>query len=137
VWAPEMSARVPTPPSDLAARGRGRRFWKDVVSVWELSASELVLLAETCRGLDELDVLRRAIKREGYTVRGSEGQPRAHPALAELRQGRGELRRLLDALSIPGAPAGTSAGDGVVSLTSRRAQKAARARWAKRGQGDA
>lgn len=49
-------------------------------------------------------------------------------ALAELRHGRGELRRLLDALGIP-APLAAAERDGVVSLTSRRAQRAARARW--------
>jgi hypothetical protein len=129
-------SRLPAPPADLAARGRGRRFWQGVVSEYELSASELALLVEACRSLDELDALRRAVKREGYTVKGSEGQRRAHPALAEMRQARGELRRLLDALGIPAPLADAAGRQGVVSLSSRRAQRAAQARWAQRG-GDA
>jgi P27 family predicted phage terminase small subunit len=128
-----VSARLPAPPSDLAARGRGRRFWKRVVGEWECSPTELELLAEACRTLDELDALRRAVAKQGATVAGSQGQPRAHPALAELRQARGELRRLFDALGIPQPLAGAAPAEDVVSLTSRRAQRAARARWAKRG----
>jgi phage terminase small subunit len=128
-----VSARVPSPPSDLAARGRGRRFWKRVVGEWDCSPAEFELLAEACRTLDELDALRRAVAKQGATVAGSQGQPRAHPALAELRQGRGELRRLLEALGIPAPLAAAAEGQGVVSLTSRRAQRAARARWDRRG----
>lgn len=102
-----------------------------VTSEWECSATELELLAQACRTLDELDVLRRAVAKEGATVAGSQGQRRAHPALSELRLGRGELRRLLDALGIPQPLAGAAGGEGVVSLTSRRASKAATARWEK------
>lgn len=128
-----MSGRNPTAPSDLAARGRGRRFWRQVTTEWELSLPELELLAEACRTIDELDALRRAVKREGTTVKGSLGQRRAHPALTELRLGRGELRRLLDTLAIPEPLAAGAEGPGVVSMASRRAQKAARARWDNRG----
>jgi Phage terminase, small subunit len=102
------------------------------MSEWECSPVELELLAEACRSLDELDALRRAVVKDGATVTGSRGQRRTHPALAELRQGRAELRRLLDALGIPQPLAAAAGGDGVVSLTSRRAQHAARARWSAR-----
>jgi Phage terminase, small subunit len=99
-----------------------------VLAEWECSPAELELLAEACRTLDELQALRRAVAREGATVKGSQGQRRAHPALTELRLGRGELRRLLDALGLEAA-AGAAEGEEVVSLTSRRAQRAARTRW--------
>jgi hypothetical protein len=107
-----------------------------VVGEWECSPAELELLAEACRTLDELQALRRAVAREGAVVKGSQGQRRAHPALTELRLGRGELRRLLDALGLEAAGAGTE-GEDVVSLTSRRAQRAARARWQKQREGRA
>ena len=83
--------------------------------------------------MDELDALRIAIATEGTTVPGSTGQPRAHPALGELRQGRGELRRLLDALGIPQPLAAVAEGEAVVSIASRRATRAASARWDRRG----
>jgi P27 family predicted phage terminase small subunit len=125
-----VSSRAPAPPGYLAAQGRGRRFWQRVVGEWECSPAELELLAEACRTLDELQALRRAVAREGATVLGSQGQRRAHPALTELRLGRGELRRLLDALGLEVA-AGAAEDEEVVSLTSRRAQRAARTRWDK------
>jgi hypothetical protein len=86
--------------------------------------------------MHELQALRRAVAREGATVDGSTGQRRAQPALTELRLGRGELRRLLDALGLEAAGVGAE-GEDVVSLTSRRAQRAARARWQKQREGHA
>jgi hypothetical protein len=121
------------PPRDLRAKGRGRKFWQAIVDEFEPSSSELEMLAEACRTLDELDELRRSVAADGATVVGSRGQTRVHPALGELRQSRAELRRLLDALGIP-APAGeVPTAGGVISLASRRAQKAARARWGAAG----
>ena len=124
-------SRPPYPPSDLAARGRGRRFWRTITADYECSASELELLGEACRTLDELDALRRAVEKDGAIVAGSVGQPRPHPALTEARGLRAELRRLLDALGIPAPSA--SAAEGVTSLAARRARRAARARWERRG----
>jgi hypothetical protein len=124
--------RVPAAPADLVPRGRGRRFWGAVHAEFHCSTGETELLAEACRLLDELDALRAAVVKDGATVAGSRGQTRAHPALAELRAGRAELRRLIDALALPPAVVeGEIAG--IASLTSRRASKAARVRWAGRG----
>jgi hypothetical protein len=128
--------RAPRPPSDLKAGTRGARFWRAVVAEFEPSPVELELLGEACRTLNELDALRRAVAKDGATVGGSRGQTRTHPGLVELRQGRAELRRLLDALAIPVPLAAAGDMEGVVSLASRRAQKAARARWADRGASD-
>lgn len=125
--------RAPRPPSDLKARSRGARFWRAVVAEFEPSPVELELLGEACRTLDELDALRRAVATDGPIVTGSRAQPRTHPGLVELRQGRAELRRLLDALSIPVPLAAAGDVEGVVSLASRRAGRAARARWENRG----
>ena len=126
----DLSGRTPSPPADLVARGRGRRFWKSVLTEFEASPSELELLAEACRTLDEL---RRAVERDGAIVTGSVGQPRPHPALTEARQQRAELRRLLDVLGIPAPLASAAEAEGVVSIATRRATRAVRARWERRG----
>jgi hypothetical protein len=54
-----------------------------------------------CRLLDGCQALREPVARDGVTVPGSNGQPRVHPALGELRQHRLALGRLLGQLSLP------------------------------------
>lgn len=122
----------PKPPDDLVAHGRGRRFWREITEEFDLSRAEMEILTETCRTLDELEALGTAYRKQGPTTRGSQGQLRANPLLGEIRSQRAELRRLVEQLGIP-TPEDPAAGlDGVTSLASRRATKAARARWSER-----
>ena len=74
--------------------------------------------------MDELDMLRGAIDREGVTVEGSEGQPRAHPAFIEMSRARQTLSRLLAQLALEGEDGST-----LPSPTQLKARKAARTRW--------
>jgi hypothetical protein len=106
----------------LKPRGRGRRFWRDVTAGFDPGPDERELLAEACRMLDLLDELRAAVKREGLTAEGSQGQPVSHPLLAELRHTRAELRQLLRQLDLE-----PEAGE---SKAARSAREAAEARWA-------
>ncbi len=120
-----MAEKRPRPPADLVRRGPGRAFWAEVVATHELELHEVRLLAEICRTLDELGALREAILADGVVVAGSKGQRRQHPALTELRGLRAELRHLLTALDLE-----VEDDDGTgLSITSRRAQHAARQRW--------
>jgi phage terminase small subunit len=115
------------PPSDLIAKGRGRAFWNRVQKDFDLSTPELEILAEVCRCLDEIDLLRADVAATGTTTTGSRGQIVVNPALSEMRQARAELRRLLEMLSLPD-PAQDS-GKAVTGARSARAAKAARTRW--------
>ncbi|NIK57899.1 P27 family phage terminase small subunit [Kribbella shirazensis] len=118
----------PKMPPGLGARGRA--FWRDVLATWEVNRDELELLTEICRTLDLLDELRDAISRDGMTVAGSEGQPRAHPAVSQVTASRALLGRLLAQLGLPD-PEGVP----VPSARSAQAQRAAESRWNRRGQG--
>lgn len=109
----------PSPPSDLVARGRGRRFWRQVLATYELRPDERELLAEVCRQLDLVDELRGQVDCDGVTVVGSRGQQSVHPALVELRQVRQELRRTFAQFDWPDEE----------STSSQRARRAAQARW--------
>ena len=114
----------------MAAKGaygpRGGKFWATISATYELSDSELELLVETCRLLDEIDALDAAVRVDGVTVLGSAGQVRVHPAVAEARSHRLALARLLAQLALPNE-------DGAVipTGTALRARKAAQTRWAK------
>lgn len=103
---------------------RGGAFWQATLADYDLSDSELELLTETCRMLDEVELLHEAVEREGVTVLGSTGQPRSHPALTDLRQHRLAVGRLLSQLAIPGDDGST-----LTTPTTARARTAANARW--------
>ncbi len=117
-----MPDALTAPPSALASRGRGRRFWRAVLVENELRADEVELLAECCRMLDLLDNLRAA--GSPLVVDG-----KMHPAIVETRQVRMELRRTLAQLCFPDPEAGEELSPKVATMRSHRARKAARARW--------
>lgn len=116
----EQSA--PRAPSGLGKRGR--RYWRSILATYELSDSELELLTEACRTLDNLDTLDRAIAEAGPTVMGSAGQSVVNPAFTEARGQRTLLHRLIAALALP-----DDEGDAVPSGHSQRGKAANRARW--------
>jgi hypothetical protein len=79
--------KKPPVPRDLGAAGR--KLWREVVADFELSPTELILLGETCRTLDAVELLA-----EGEDA----GDLRV---LRELRQQRLTLARLIAALRLP------------------------------------
>jgi hypothetical protein len=88
------------PPSGLKAPGR--KLWLSVIDKYVLTAAEVEMLAQACRTSDELDRLERAVRQlSELTVRGSTGQPKAHPLLEEVRRHRVLLERLTTALCLP------------------------------------
>ncbi len=110
------------PPAGL--QNRGRKFWRDTVQTYDLSAAELSILVETCRTMDNLDLLALSIADDGAMVAGAAGQPVVNPALTEARGHRAILHRLVSALNLP-----DSEGESVPSVQSVRAKRAAAARW--------
>lgn len=107
---------------------RGEAFKRAATADYELTESELQLLAEVGALMDEIDGLAAAVAEDGITVTGSSGQPRVHPAVGELRQHRLALGRMLAQLSLP-----DEQGQAMPSLVTARAKAAAQARWADRG----
>lgn len=141
--------RRPAAPAGLEKRGR--RFWRSVLDDIDFDLDALELLEETCRTLDTLDRLRVRIDEDGEMVKGSMGQPVAHPLLAELRQQRKLLADFLNRLGIEAAdeqPVGVplqvvpdpptfaqqqaaNRAQRTQQAKSRQARKAAGARWGK------
>jgi len=117
---------TPAPPAGLAPRGSA--FWATVAGSYVLAVAEVELLTEVCRSLDDVEALHRTVAAEGRTVAGSRGQPRAHPALAELRATRVVLGRLLAQLELPDVD-----GESLPSPVQARGRRAARERWDHRG----
>ena len=72
---------------------------------------------------DRLDQVRRTIQRDGPTVPTADGNGvKAHPLIASEREICTTIARLLDGISLEAAP-----------IKSAAHERAARARWARRG----
>lgn len=99
----EESRRIPAP---KGLDKRGRKFWRDVVSDYELRPDELVLLESACKCIDLIDNLEAGMAGQPLTVKGSMGQEREHPLLSEARQQRALLNRTLVQLKLPDDAAG-------------------------------
>ncbi|MGB3761830.1 MAG: hypothetical protein WA966_01305 [Ornithinimicrobium sp.] len=103
---------------------RGSKFRDRALEVYELSETETELLTECSRLIDECERLHCVIEEDGARVSGSQGQPRVHPAIGELRQHRLALGRLLAQLGLPDVDDSSLQTPGQL-----RAAKAARERW--------
>lgn len=112
-------------PAGLGSRGRAlwASVWKGLPDGWELDEREVANLTLAARQADDVAALERAVKRDGRMVAGSAGQPRLHPAVIEIRQGRLAVARLLGELELPDAE------EEPRTASSRRAQHAAQARY--------
>jgi hypothetical protein len=106
-------------------KASGKRLWAAVATKYVLTPAELEMLGQACRTADELDRLERAVRQlSELTVRGSTGQPKAHPLLEEVRRHRVLLERLTGALCLPNED--EAAGR---SPSQKHGQKAINARW--------
>lgn len=132
-------AKRPALPVELGKRGKA--YYSQILADYELEESELQILLEAARTLDEVEALKAALSELGVTTTGSTGQVVVNPVLAEMRQARAMFARLVHQLDLPdveeeeldAAPAETAAQRD----RSENARKAANARWdmdkAKRG----
>lgn len=124
-----MSAQ-PTPhPAPAGLDKPGLALWCEVLQGYGLRVDELRLLEEACRTVDVLARLVDALQDAPLTVAGSMGQMREHPLLAEARQQRIVLARLLAQLKLPEE-------DELHSVSSNRstlARHAAQSRWSTPG----
>lgn len=111
----------PRPPESLSAAGK--RFWRSVVSAYELSPAELEVLRQCCRLVDLIARADVELIDSELTVRGSTGQPRAHPLLASVDEMRRTLDGLARSLSLP------MPNEIEGRRRSPSAQAAAQARW--------
>lgn len=88
----------PAPPRGLSRRSAG--LWRDVMSNFVLSASEIMVLTEACASLDRAAAAAVVLDAEGAISSDRYGSPKAHPAVdIELRH-RALAARLLASLGV-------------------------------------
>ncbi|MHA6512007.1 hypothetical protein [Tessaracoccus sp. Z1128] len=89
------------PPAAPAGLGpAGRKLWRSITDDFEGAEHETAILEEACRTRDLVATLRDQIETDGLMLPSSQGM-RLHPAVAEVRQQRLTLARLLATLSVP------------------------------------
>lgn len=101
---------------------RGRRLWRQVTGAYLLRPDELILLENACKCVDLIANLEAGMEGQPLIVRGSMGQEREHPLLAEARQQRALLNRTLAQLDLP------DQDNGAARVNQHR--EAAQSRWA-------
>jgi len=120
-----MTAKRAAAPAPASLGKSGRALWRailaDVPQGFQLDHREIALLERACSCADRIADLDALVKKEGLMVDGSKGQRVLHPGIAEARQQKTTMQRLLQALEL-GEPAEESVG-------ARQARKAAQARW--------
>jgi phage terminase small subunit len=90
--------KVVQTPRNLAAGSR--KLWDAATDEFDWADHELAVLEQACRTFDRIVQLDRAVSEGGSMLASSQGS-RVHPAVAEARQQRLALTRLLVSLGIP------------------------------------
>jgi hypothetical protein len=80
---------------------RAKVLWEGVTSKYALRVDELDVLRQACAEVDLIDAMFERQKSEDLIAVGSMGQPVIAPLVAEIRQHRSTLARLLAQLKLP------------------------------------
>lgn len=93
---------VPKPPKEL--RPETKRWWRQIVSDYELESHHLRLLTLAALAWDRAQQATEEIKATGAYVRDRYGCPKQHPALTIERDNRILFARMLRELDLDGEP---------------------------------
>jgi len=112
----------------------GEALWRSFFDVLDLDPAETEALRQACHAADELSRIQFLLAKTNPLVKGSRGQPRINPLLAEARDHRRVLLKLLAVIKVPVHHAAVIDSQ-VTNILSLRAKKAADARWSRRRAG--
>jgi len=100
---------------------RGAAFRAAYDAEFEPSTPADAVILDRCVALlDQLEAMERRVADDGFTVKGGNGQPAAHPLIAAVRAHSAEVARLVRQLGLEPE-----------TIHTTRARAAANARWSK------
>lgn len=121
-----MGTGKPRKPAGLGSEGA--RLWSEVVA--EMAGDGLVptsrerrWLEDACRTADMIADMERALEGQPRVVKGSQGQPVAHPLIGEIRQHRTTLSSLLARVQTDEPEAASGRGSRTTSWDAREAAR--------------
>lgn len=122
-----MGVRKPRRPAGLGSEGA--RLWVEITS--EMAKDGIVptsqerrWLEDACRTADAITDMEQALDGQPRIVKGSQGQPVAHPLIGEIRQHRVTLSQLLARVKMFAEDEASGSGSGS-RTTSTQARAAA------------
>ncbi|MEW5809628.1 MAG: hypothetical protein AB1925_09245 [Actinomycetota bacterium] len=117
----------PIPGYPTGMRARGKRLWRDLHTSADFSESPetRTVIEEACYLADEVDRLRRLVRKAGADTRvtGYNSQPVSMPEVDDLRKSQTLLLSMLKSIRVD-----TDGGDGKLTR-SQAGQRAAYSRW--------
>lgn len=105
-----------TDPAPRASwRATTKRTFEGFTAETEHTPAQLQGLYAACDLLDEADRMQSVVKAEGRVVKGSQGQPVAHPLIAEVRQYRRAAMDSIRQLGVEGKSASSAAASALAT----------------------
>lgn len=96
----QIIRRDDAPQMPRGLKTRGKREWLKIWASgpWLNPEHDYAWVEQIARAYDDIDVFRRKIEEDGLVVRGSLGQPVAHPLVAEVRKCEQTIRTCLSVI---------------------------------------
>jgi P27 family predicted phage terminase small subunit len=104
---------MPKPPTHISAAAK--KLWNDIFTEYSIEdAAGMAILRAALEAFDRSQAARKAIKKDGMTITGRDGQVKSHPLLTVERDNRAAFLAGLKALNLdleplrdsPGRPGG-------------------------------
>jgi len=94
----EKKPKLPKTPAGL--KTESAKFWRDIVSDYELEPHHLKILESACRCWDRILEDREVIETEGRFFEDRYGQPKPHPAVDDETKQKNLFMRLVRELCL-------------------------------------
>jgi len=94
------NARPVLPAKPRGIGTRGRKEWQKIWEAghWLHDDQDYAWVEQIVRAYDDIDTFRAVVAEDGLVVKGSLGQPVAHPLVAEIRKCEMTIRQCLSVL---------------------------------------
>lgn len=95
------TSEPPKPPESLQSAGVAvwERLWR-YAAAWLSPTTDLEVIVRYCQALDEREIYKTTLEKDGYFTEGSKGQTILHPAVKALRELDTQLLRLESVLGL-------------------------------------
>lgn len=95
----EKTTTVPEQPEGLRARGQVEwaKIWESG-SAWLHPDQDYPWIEQIARAWDDIETFRAVVEHDGLVQTGSQGQPVAHPLIAEIRRCEDTIRKCLSVI---------------------------------------